>query len=108
MKAGVLMVVAVVMLTGFTFQDKKRVVFFGDSITEAGVKPGGYISVLGDLLKQKGMDNRFELMGAGIGGNKRRYIPEMIGAYMLFLYFIATAVMLVLFLIGMNKKLKST
>jgi lysophospholipase L1-like esterase len=70
MKAGVLMVVAVVMLTGFTFQDKKRVVFFGDSITEAGVKPGGYITVLGDLLKQKGMDNRFELMGAGIGGNK--------------------------------------
>ena len=57
-------------MCGFTFQEKKRVVFFGDSITEAGVKPGGYITVLNDLLKQKGMDNRFELQGAGIGGNK--------------------------------------
>jgi isoamyl acetate esterase len=70
MKAIVLMVTAAIVLSGFTFQEKKRVVFFGDSITEAGVKPGGYITVLNDLLKQKGMDNRFELLGAGIGGNK--------------------------------------
>jgi lysophospholipase L1-like esterase len=70
MKAIVLVITTAIVLSGFTFQEKKRVVFFGDSITEAGIKPGGFITVLNDLLKQKGMDNRFELMGAGIGGNK--------------------------------------
>lgn len=64
------MVTAAIMVSGFTFQEKKKVIFFGDSITEAGVKPGGYITVLNDLLKQKGLDSRFGLQGAGIGGNK--------------------------------------
>lgn len=44
----------------------KRVVFFGDSITKAGVKPDGYITVLSDKLKAPD----YELIGAGIGGNK--------------------------------------
>lgn len=70
MKKIVLLVTAIVVLSGFASQEKKKIIFFGDSITEAGVKPGGYISVLSDLLKQKGMDNRFDLQGAGIGGNK--------------------------------------
>src|SRR6478672_4928165 len=70
MKAIVLMFMAAVVLSGFTLQEKKRVIFFGDSITEAGVKPGGYITVLDDMLKQKGLDGKFELQGAGIGGNK--------------------------------------
>lgn len=51
-------------------QKKQRVIFFGDSITQAGVQPTGYITKLGELLKQKGMENNYELIGAGIGGNK--------------------------------------
>jgi len=51
-------------------QKKQRIVFFGDSITEAGVKPTGFITKIGDMLKQKGGDNNYELIGAGIGGNK--------------------------------------
>ncbi len=51
-------------------QKKNHVIFFGDSITQAGVQPGGYITVLGDLLKQKGLADQFQLTGAGIGGNK--------------------------------------
>ena len=43
-----------------------RVIFFGDSITQAGVKPGGYI----DRLKKMMPADQYELMGAGIGGNK--------------------------------------
>ncbi|GAB3556532.1 SGNH/GDSL hydrolase family protein [Spirosoma fluminis] len=43
-----------------------RVVFFGDSITQAGIKPGGYI----DRLKTMLPGDQFELIGAGIGGNK--------------------------------------
>ena len=51
-------------------RQKQRVIFFGDSITQAAVKPGGYISVLQDLLKSKGLQDQYELIGAGISGNK--------------------------------------
>jgi isoamyl acetate esterase len=47
-----------------------RVIFFGDSITQAGVKPGGYITRMTDMLKNQGKADQFELIGAGIGGNK--------------------------------------
>lgn len=70
MKASILIITTAMVLSAFTFQQKKRVIFFGDSITEAGVNPGGYIALLGDLVKQKGLENNFELQGAGIGGNK--------------------------------------
>ena len=39
------LIACALILTAFLIsQDvKKKVIFFGDSITEAGVKPGGYI-----------------------------------------------------------------
>lgn len=49
---------------------KKRIVFFGDSITEAGVKPGGYIQKLDSMLIKLGKSEQYELVGSGIGGNK--------------------------------------
>jgi lysophospholipase L1-like esterase len=52
-------------------QDKPlRVIFFGDSITQAGVGPKGYITQVGEMLKAAGKDAQYELIGAGIGGNK--------------------------------------
>jgi isoamyl acetate esterase len=52
-------------------QDKPiRVVFFGDSITQAGVRPGGYIVKMGEMLEKQGLKAKYELIGAGIGGNK--------------------------------------
>lgn len=52
-------------LSSFTSRTK-RIVFFGDSITQAGVNESGYITQLGKSLSSPG----YELMGAGIGGNK--------------------------------------
>ena len=51
-------------------QQKQKIVFFGDSITAAGVSPTGYITVLSNLIAQKGLKDQYELIGAGIGGNK--------------------------------------
>ena len=52
-------------------EDKKnRIVFFGDSITQAGANAGGYIRLMEDMLKAKGVADKYELIGAGIGGNK--------------------------------------
>ncbi|MHA4810413.1 SGNH/GDSL hydrolase family protein [Flavitalea flava] len=52
------------------YQKPVRVIFFGDSITQAGANPGGFIVKMTDDLKQKGLNSQFELIGAGIGGNK--------------------------------------
>jgi isoamyl acetate esterase len=57
-------------LSSFLFQSRKKIVFFGDSITQAGVQPGGYITRIGDLATKEGVANKFEFIGAGIGGNK--------------------------------------
>ena len=51
-------------------QKKTRVVFFGDSITQAGVQPGGYITKADSICKADGKGNNYEFIGAGIGGNK--------------------------------------
>ncbi len=53
-----------------TDQKKTRVVFFGDSITQQGVEPGGYIAKMKEDLQKKGVADKYELIGAGISGNK--------------------------------------
>lgn len=57
-------------LMSFNFMKKKKIVFFGDSITQAGIAPGGYIKLVDSLIKQEGQENNYELIGAGIGGDK--------------------------------------
>ena len=47
-----------------------RVIFFGDSITEAAVHPGGYITQMQAMLSEQKKPDAYELIGAGIGGNK--------------------------------------
>jgi isoamyl acetate esterase len=48
----------------------KIIVFFGDSITQAGVNPGGYIDRLKQMLEKQNIKDNYQLIGAGIGGNK--------------------------------------
>jgi lysophospholipase L1-like esterase len=47
-----------------------KVVLFGDSITQAGVQPGGYIAKMKEALEKQGIKDKYQLIGAGIGGNK--------------------------------------
>lgn len=51
-------------------QKKKRVIFFGDSITQAAVKPRGYINQLDSMLEKQGLKNNYDLIGSGISANK--------------------------------------
>jgi lysophospholipase L1-like esterase len=57
------------LLTSFTPKTLK-VIFFGDSITFMGAKPGGYIVRMKDALEKKNPGSDYDLVGAGIGGNK--------------------------------------
>lgn len=47
-----------------------RLVFFGDSITEAGDRPGGYVSIIRDTLTADYGEGSVEIIGAGIAGDK--------------------------------------
>lgn len=70
MKRLLAIAIATTSLLAFTYQSKKKVVFFGDSITQAGVNPGGYIRLIDSIMKAEGVAERYETVGAGIGGNK--------------------------------------
>lgn len=60
----VILTITVLGLLSMKVQKPTKVILFGDSITQAGVKPGGYIT----LMQQA--DKNYEFIGAGIGGNK--------------------------------------
>jgi lysophospholipase L1-like esterase len=66
----VLFVASMILMAYTRAGKKKRVVFFGDSITEQGAKPGGYITKIDSIIKQENIDTQYELLGAGISGNK--------------------------------------
>jgi lysophospholipase L1-like esterase len=60
----------VVLAMPFQTSTKKKVVFFGDSITQAGVQPNGYVTKVGELAAKDKKADQYEFIGAGIGGNK--------------------------------------
>lgn len=52
--------------------DNSRVVFLGDSITQAGVRPNGYVTLVKQELEEQGKS--IEVIGAGISGHK---VPDL-------------------------------
>lgn len=66
-----LFIVTVALLScAFAPQKKTNVIFFGDSITELGVKPGGYVTKVDSMCKLEGKDAQYDISGSGISGNK--------------------------------------
>ncbi|MEJ0056446.1 MAG: SGNH/GDSL hydrolase family protein [Bacteroidota bacterium] len=57
-------------MSAFNPLQKRKVIFFGDSITRAGAQPGGYIIKVGEMASKDGKGDQFDFIGAGIGGNK--------------------------------------
>lgn len=55
--------------------DPVRIVFFGDSITEAGVKPGGYVSLVETSLEYLYPERDIEVIGAGEVGDR---VPDLL------------------------------
>ena len=49
---------------------KRKIVIVGDSITEAGKYPGGYVWLLERYLSALDPDRKIEIVNAGISGNK--------------------------------------
>ncbi len=55
-------------------QKGDRIVFLGDSITQAGVGPKGYVTLIKTTLAEKHKDLGIAVIGAGISGNK---VPDL-------------------------------
>jgi lysophospholipase L1-like esterase len=60
----------IILAMPFQTAKKKKVIFFGDSITQAGVQPTGYITKVGEMASKDKKADEYEFIGAGIGGNK--------------------------------------
>jgi lysophospholipase L1-like esterase len=70
MRKNILLLTTFWMLTSFIQDKPKKVIFFGDSITQAGVQPKGYITMIAQMLEKQGFKDKYELIGAGVSGNK--------------------------------------
>jgi isoamyl acetate esterase len=70
MKRIFLVTLVVVCCMSFFSFKKTKVIFFGDSITELGVRPGGYVTRVDSMCKAAGKGADFEFSGAGVSGNK--------------------------------------
>lgn len=51
-----------------------RIVFLGDSITQGGAGPNGYVTMIRQALDKQHADLKIEVIGAGISGNK---VPDL-------------------------------
>jgi lysophospholipase L1-like esterase len=69
MKKIMLFPILMILLSMTTVQ-KTKIVFFGDSITQAGVNKGGYIDRIQNFINRQSLQQKYELAGAGISGNK--------------------------------------
>ncbi|RJP70693.1 MAG: G-D-S-L family lipolytic protein [Ignavibacteriales bacterium] len=56
-------------------KENDRIIFFGDSITQLGENPGGYVRLVRDSLTSKYKNLNLEIIGAGISGHK---VPDLI------------------------------
>lgn len=61
---------AVLLSCSFMQTHKNKVIFFGDSLTELGVKPGGYVTLLDSICKAEHKSDNYEFSGTGFSGNK--------------------------------------
>ena len=59
-----------IILLAFVPQKKTKVIFFGDSITQAAINPGGYITRIDSMARIESVGDHFDFIGAGISGNK--------------------------------------
>jgi isoamyl acetate esterase len=75
--------VTALMISGTAYGDEKdapplkkgeTIVFLGDSITQGGVAPKGYVTLIKKALAEKHRDLGITVIGAGISGNK---VPDL-------------------------------
>jgi lysophospholipase L1-like esterase len=59
-----------ILLIACTMQKKKKIIFFGDSITQQAAEPGGFILKMDSMLEKNNIKENYDLVGAGVSSNK--------------------------------------
>jgi len=67
MRLRILAIISFMICVSMTPFKKTKIVFFGDSITQQGAGKGGYIDLIQEKINTKGLQNDWEVVGAGIG-----------------------------------------
>jgi lysophospholipase L1-like esterase len=49
---------------------RRKIVFFGDAITEYGSRPEGFIAIIRNLLRDESKEDDYELVGEGVAGDR--------------------------------------
>lgn len=76
---GVVLAMGLLNMTGFaaefpTLGEDERIVFLGDSITQAGARPNGYVTLVRKAIEKRRPDANIQVIGAGISGNR---VPDL-------------------------------
>ena len=66
----IIIITSIACMSFITQPKKTRVVFFGDSITQQGAGKNGFIPKMDSLIKLQGLADNYELLGAGVSGNR--------------------------------------
>lgn len=74
LQALAILLMAAIHVSAEPLKKGDRIVFLGDSITQAGAGPGGYVTLVREELSAKHKDLGIEVIGAGISGNK---VPDL-------------------------------
>jgi len=61
---------ATVLFFACLHQKKTKIIFFGDSITQLGANPGGFITKIDSMSRLEKKNDQYEFTGAGVSGNK--------------------------------------
>lgn len=74
MKIRAILAMAAIVFSGATasaqLKDGETIVFLGDSITQQGAGPKGYVTLFREAIEKSRPDSGIKVIGAGIGGHK--------------------------------------
>ena len=72
----IVFIVCLVLMAYMKTNKKKKVVFLGDSITQLGLQANGYITQIQALIKQEDVEQKYQLLSAGVNGSTTLNLKE--------------------------------
>ena len=72
----IVFIVCLVLMAYMKTNKKKKVVFLGDSITQLGLQANGYITQIQALIKQEDVEQKYQLLSAGVNGSTTLSLKE--------------------------------
>ncbi len=75
MRTLLLFILSICSLAASPLSKNDHIVFFGDSITQLGQRPGGYVDLINTAVTQQRPHDRITVTGKGISGNK---VPDLL------------------------------